>query len=195
MSAIGYGQPHGRAASAPQLIRRSHQAGLGALMLVISGLWLAAAIGGVLTGNPAIVPGLEGSGAFWAGAVGATLAALSLHWLVRRQTVTVEHGALLVTERSLLGSRSWREPLSNYREIRGRHEQRAHRDGWRTWYVVQLRHPEPARTVELARSRDPAAIEARARDYARRFGLPLAWEQPRSTSGSQIGVRAADLQA
>lgn len=195
MSAIGYVEPRVEVASAPLLIRRSGEAGLGALMLAIAGLWLAAAIGGVLTGNPAIVPGLGGSGALWAGGVGAALAALSLHWIARRQTVIVGRGALLVTKRSLLGSWSWREPLSNYREIRGHHEQRPHRDGWRTWYVVQLWHPERAKRVELARSRDPAAIEARARDYARRFGLPLAWDQHQSTIGSQVRVRAADLHA
>ena len=180
MSAIGYGQAQVEAGSAPPLIRRSGHAGLGTLMLAIATIWLGAAINGVLRGHPAILPGLGGSGALWAGAVGAGLAALSLHWIVRRQTVLIEDDVLLVTERSLFGSRSWREPLSNYREIRGRHEQQPHRDGWRRWYVVQLWHPVPTKRVELARSRDPAAIEAGVRAYVRRVGLPLVWQQQES---------------
>jgi hypothetical protein len=109
--------------------------------------------------------------------------------------VVLTRGALLVTERSLLRGRTWREPLSSYREIRCQVEQRPHRYGRRSWYVVQLWHPEPAKRVELARARDPAAIDARARAYARRFGLPLVWEQPESTMVERDGVQAADHHA
>jgi hypothetical protein len=192
MSAIGYVQPGVEATLAPPLIRRTGQAPLGVLGLAIASVWLAAAISGALAGRPAIVPGLGSSGAYWAGAVGAALAALSLHWIMRRRTVLIDHGALFVTERWLLGGHTWREPLSNYREIRGSTEQQAHRYGRRTWYVVQLWHPEATKKVELARARDPAAIEALARNYARRVGLPLAWEQPELTLADQTGRHAED---
>lgn len=183
MSASGYPGPEVDAGPAPRLIRRTGQAALGALVLAIASLWLTAAISGVLAGNPAIVPGLGSSGAYWAGAVGAALAVLALHWIVRWQAVVVDGVAVFVTERSLLGSRTWREPLSNYREIRASHEQQPHRYGVRTWYVVQLWHPEPAKTVELARARDPGLIEARARECARHFGLPLSSRRRDASAG------------
>jgi hypothetical protein len=192
MSAIGYVEPGVEATSAPPLIRRAGHAPLGALVLAIASVWLAAAISGTLAGRAAIVPGLGSSGAFWAGVVGAALAALALHWIVRRQTVVIDGGALVVSERSLLGGHTWREPLANYREIRGSTEQRPHRYGRRTWYIVQLSHPEAAKKLELARARDRAAIEALARDYARRLGLPLTWEQPESGPADQAEVHAAD---
>lgn len=195
MSALGYAKPGVEATAVPLLIRRSGNADLGALVLAVACLWIAAAIRGALAGNPAVVPGLGSSGAYWAGAVGAALALLGLHCIVRRQTLMIERGTLLVTARSFLGGHTWCEPLAHYPEIRGHVEQRPHRYGWRTWHVVQLWHPEPAKRVELARARDPAALEARARDFGRRFGLPLVWERPRSTIVSPAGVHAADHHA
>jgi hypothetical protein len=179
-------------APAQLLVRRSPYAPLGALVLAVASVWLAVAVRGAVAGNPAIVPGLGSSGAYCAGAVGAALAVLGLHWALRRRTVVVDRGALLVTERSLFGGRRWREPLANYREIRGRIEQRPHRYGPRRWHVVMLWHPEPARTIELARARDPAAARSRAQEYARRFGLPLVWEQAPTIMAAPAAAPAAD---
>lgn len=192
MSASGRRGQDANATPAPLLIQRSPHAAVGALVLAVASLWLAITIRGALAGNPAIVPGLGSSGAYWAGALGAALAGLGLHWALRRQTVVIDRGALLVTKRSLFGRHSWREPLANYREIRGHIEQRPHRYGPRSWYVVQLWHPERAKRIELARARDRAAIEAHARDCARRFGLPLVWQQPPSTVAEPAGAHAAD---
>jgi hypothetical protein len=112
--------------------------------------------------------------------------------MLRRQTIVMIRGALVVTERSLLPARTWREPLSSYREIRCQVEQRPHRYGRRSWYVVRLWHPEPGKRIELARAREAAAIEARARDCARRLGLPLVWEQRPSHIADQARVHGAD---
>jgi hypothetical protein len=158
-------------AGAPLLFRRAERAPLGGLLLVIAMLWLAAAIGGFVGGHPAIIPGLGSSGAYVAGGLGAALAVIALDWLVRGRTITIARGTVAVTERSLLGGHAWREPLANYREIRACGEQRPHRYGTRSWYVVRLCHPEPGKTVELARAKDPALIERRAQDYAARCGL------------------------
>ena len=143
---------------------------------------------GSLGGSPAVIPGLGAAGAYWAAGVGAALALLAVHLMLRRQTVVMTRGALVVTERSLLPARTWREPLSSYREIRCQVEQRPHRYGRRSWYVVRLWHPEPGKRVELARARDAAAIEERARDCARRLGLPLVWEQRPSIIADQTSV-------
>jgi hypothetical protein len=124
---------------------------LGALLLVIAVLWLGAAIHGVVAGDPAIVPGLGAGGAYLVGALGVALALYALDWMVRGRTVVISQGAVAVTDRSLRGSRAWREPLANYREIRAYRELHTHRAGVRSWFVVRLWHPEPAKAIELAR--------------------------------------------
>lgn len=173
-------------------IRRPGHVALGALLMMVASLWLAAALRGSLGGSPAIIPGLGSFGAYLATAVGLALAVLAAHWMLRRQTVALTRGALVVTERSLLRGRTWREPLSSYREIRCQVEQRPHRYGRRSWYVVRLWHPEPGKRVELASASDPAALEERAHDCARRLGLPLVWEQWPSISTDQAKVHGTD---
>jgi hypothetical protein len=163
---------------------------LAALLLVLASVWLTAGIRGLFS-NQAIIPGLAASGAYWAAAGGVALALLALHLMRHRQTVVMISGAIVVTERSLLRSRTWREPLSSYREIRCDVEQQPHRYGRRSWYVVRLWHLDPGTRVELARARDPAAIEERAHDCARRLGLPLVWQQGPSSMVDQAGVHGA----
>jgi hypothetical protein len=180
------------AISAPLVIRRTARAPLGALLLVIATLWLGAAIHGLVAGAPAIVPGLGTIGAHLAGALGAALALLASDWLVRGCTVVIGRGAVAVTDRSLLGRRTWREPLANYSEIRACREQRPHRAGVRSWYVVRLCHPEPAGTIDLARAKDPASIERRARAWAGRLGLPLSCQLGAATAAAAHDAERRD---
>jgi hypothetical protein len=174
MPAQGYARAEMQAA-APLMIRRADRAPLGALLLVIATLWLAAAISGWVGGKAAIIPGFGSSGAYFAGALGAALAVIALTWMVRGRIVVIGRGTVAVTVWSLLGRHAWHEPLANYREIRVDREQRPHRYGARSWYVVRLWHPEPGKTIELARAKDAALIERRAREHAGRCGLPLSW--------------------
>jgi hypothetical protein len=101
-------------------------------------------------------------------------------WMVRGRTVVIGRGTVAVTDRSWFGGHSWREPLANYREICAYREFRTHRAGVRSWYVVRLWHPEPAKAIELACAKDPVLIERQALDWARRLGLPLSWQQIRT---------------
>lgn len=164
------------------LIRRTDRAPLGGLLLVIAMLWLAAAISGFIGGDPRIIPGLGAAGAYLAGALGVAFAVIAVDWMVRGRTVVIGRGTVAVTDRALLGGSSWREPLANYCEIRACREQRSYCSGVRSWYLVRLWHPEPAKAVELARAKDPARIEQRAREYAQRLGLPLSWQWNESTA-------------
>jgi hypothetical protein len=192
MAASGHaGEDEDVTLGSPPIRSPGHPA-LAALLLVLASVWLGAAIRGALGGDLAIIPGLGDSGGYLAAAVGVALALLAVHWMLRRQTVVITRGALVVTERSLLRSRAWREPLSSYREIRCHVEQQRHRYGRRSWYVARLWHPEPGRRVELARARDLAMIEERARDCARRLGLPLVWQQAPPFMADQAGVHGAD---
>jgi hypothetical protein len=168
---------------APLLVRRADRAPLGGLLLAIAILWLAAAITAFFDGDLTIVPGLGAAGAYLAAAVGAAFALIAVDWIVRGRTVVIDRGTVAVTDRSLRGGSSWREPLANYREIRACREQRSYRSGVRSWYLVRLWHPEPGKAVELARAKDPARIEQRARDYAQHLGLPLSWQWTEGTTG------------
>lgn len=192
MAASGHAGEHGDVTVPSGPIRRPGHPALAALLLILASVWLAAGIRGGLAGNPAIIPGLGASGAYWAAVVGAALALLAAHLMRHRQTVVVIRGAIVVTERSWLRSRTWREPLSGYREIRCAVEHQPHRYGRRRWHVARLWHPEPRKRVELARTRDAAAIEEHAREYARRLGLPLVWQQRPSFMLDQAGVDGAD---
>jgi hypothetical protein len=192
MAARGHAGEDGDVTLASLPIRSPGHPALAALLLVLASVWLAAGIRGALSGDPVVIPGLGASGAYWAAAVGVALALLTVLLLLRRRTVTVAGGALVVTARSLLRSRTWEEPLSSYGEVRCDVEQQPHRYGRRSWYVVRLWHPEPRKRVELARARDPAAIEERARECARRLGLPLVWQQRPSSMVDQAGVHGAD---
>jgi hypothetical protein len=181
MPASAYAEAE-RDGGAPLLIRRTDRAPLGGLLLVIAMLWLAAAISGFVGGDLTIIPGLGAAGAYLAGALGVAFAVIAVDWMVRGRTVVIRRGTVAVTDRALLGGSSWREPLANYREIRACREQRSHCSGVRSWYLVRLWHPQPAKAVELARAKDPARIEQRAREYAQRLGLPLSWQWNESTA-------------
>ena len=182
--------------TAPLRIRQTARAPLGVLLLVIAALWLGAAIHGLLAGHSAIVPGLGAGSAYPVGAFGVALALLALDWMVRGRTVVISRGAVAVTDRSLRGSRAWREPLANYGEIHAYRELRTHRAGVRSWYVVRLWHPEPAKAIELARAKDPALIEQHARDWARRLGLPLSWQRYKpTTAATGRAERASEIGA
>jgi hypothetical protein len=165
---------------------------LGWILLAIASLWLAIPLWGLLTAAAAIVPGLGSAGAYCAGAVGVALALIAWHWIVRREVVVVHRGVVAVTRRGLFGGHAWREPLANYREIHARLEEQPHRYGLRRWHVIELWHPEPAKTIELARTRDPGAGSEQGEVWAGRLALPLRWQPHEHPARSEQEVRNED---
>jgi hypothetical protein len=161
------------AGAAPIMIRRRRQALPGGLMLAIAAVWCAVPIRGLLAGAPDVIPGLGVVGAAGALLIGTVLGVLGLSWIVRCKVVVIDRDLVEVTERRLTGTRVWHEPLTGYRGVRERQEQRPHRYGARIWHVIELWHPEAEKTVELARARDAGAVERAAHSWARRLALPL----------------------
>jgi hypothetical protein len=159
--------------AAPITIRCRRQVLLGGFLLTIAGLWIAVPLKALLVDASAGVPGLGVLGALGATMIGAALALLALSWIVRCRVWVIEQGLIRMTERRLTGVRAWEESLARYRGVSCRYERRSNRYGARSWYVVEAGHPEPAKTVELARSNDPHLIELCAETWARRLGLPL----------------------
>lgn len=167
--------PVADAAPAPIMIRHRHRALLGGLLLAIASVWLAVSLGALQAGALEL-PGTGMAGAVGAFAVGSALALIGLEWIARCQIVVLDRGRLRVTERRLTGERVFEESLASYHGLRLRCEQLPDRYGWRSWYLVEVWHGDPTKTVELARSKDPCLVEQRAEDWARRLDLPLCRE-------------------
>lgn len=177
VSAARRAKPKADVSASRIVIRRRHQALPGFLVLAMASVWCAVPIRGLLIGTPEVVPGLGMIGATGALMVGTALALLGLSWIVRFEVLVIDRGLVGMTARRLTGARVWHEPLTGYRGIRARQEQRFHRYGTRIWHVVELWHPETAKTVELARTRDPRVAERSTQSWARRLDLPL-WPPP-----------------
>lgn len=165
-------EPAADAGSERIVIRRRRQALLGVLLLVIASAWVAVPVRELMIGGPEIMPGLGVAGLGLVLAVGLGLAATALSWIVRREIVVIDRDSVGMTDRRPIGTRSWHEPLSSYHGVRLRKEQRPHRYGSRTWSVVELWHPETAKTIELTRTRDPRLAADDTEAWARRLALP-----------------------
>lgn len=171
------------------VIRRGRLAFLGGLLLVIASVWIGVPVRGLLVGGQEIVPGLGALGAGGALLIGGMLAVIALSWMVRRQVVTVEGNLVRMTDRRLSGTRVWREPLAGYRGVRRRCESRPHRYGARHWHIVELWHPEPAKSLELVRTKDPRLADEQAPVWARRLGLPLCRDTPEAPARAERASR------
>jgi hypothetical protein len=190
-------EPVADAAAATITIRRRREALLGGFLLAIAGLWIAVPVRGLLLDFSAAVPDLGVPDTIVAILIGAALAMLAVSWIVRCQVLVIDQGLVRMTDRRLTGLRAWEESLARYRGVRLRHEQLPHRYGSRSCYIIEVWHPEPAKTVELERSKDPRLIERGAEAWARRLALPLCQEpserpaRPQKRARGQIAEEAA----
>jgi hypothetical protein len=173
------------AASAPITIRRRRQAPVGGFLLVVAGVWIAVPLRRLLLEISAAVPGPGVAGAIGAFVIGVALALLALSWIVRCELWVIDQGLVRMSDRRLRGTRFWADSLARYRGVRHRREQRSHRYGSRSWYVVEAWHPEPAKTIELARSKDPRLVGREAKIWARRLALPLCQEHDQAPARSE----------
>lgn len=159
--------------AAPFVVRRGRDRLPAALLLLVSSIWVAVAVRGLLAGDPQAMPGLGLWGACGALVVGAALALVALDRLCRVERIVIANGVVAVTIRQLARRTTWREPLANYPGLCRRREPRPHRYGARSWYAIDLWHPDPSKSIELARAKDAAGIAGPARILARDLGLPL----------------------
>jgi hypothetical protein len=188
-SAHSQAGPVADVASAPITIRQRPRALLGGLLLAIASVWLAASLGALRAGGLEALFGPGPAGAIGTFAIGAVLALAGLGWIGRCRTVVLDQGRLRATERGLTGGRVLEESLARYHGLRVRRQQLPHRYGRRSWYVLEAWHREPAKTVELARSKDPRLAEQWAEDWARRLGLPLCHEPEERHARADASLR------
>jgi hypothetical protein len=182
-------EPVADAATATITIRRRRDALLGGFLLTIAGLWIAVPLRGLLLDTSAAMPFQGIAGTIVVFLVGAALALLAVSWIVRCQVLVIDQGLVRVTDRRLTGLRVWEESLARYRGLRLRHERLPHRYGSRSCYIIEISHPEPAKTVELERSKDPRLIERGAAVWARRLVLPLCQEPDERPARSRKRAR------
>jgi hypothetical protein len=198
VSAHSQMEPAADAAAAAIMIRHRPRGLLGGFLLAIAGIWLAVALRSLHAGALEALPGAGAAGAVGAMAIGMALALIGVEWIARCRIVELDQGRLRATERRLTGDRVFEESLARYHGLRLRREQLPHRYGRRSWYVVEAWHGEPAKTVELARSKDPRRVEQWAEDWARRLALPLCQEPDEHDARAQrptLDVRAAEAAA
>jgi hypothetical protein len=182
-------EPVADAAAATITIRRRRDALLGGFLLAMAGLWVAVPLRGLLLDPSAPMPHPGVPGTIFPILFGAALGMVAVSWIVRCQALVIDQGLVRMTDRRLTGLRVWEESLARYRGVRVRHEQLPHRYGSRNCYVIEVWHPEPAKTVELERSKDPHLIERGAAVWAQRLGLPLCQEPHARPARSQKPAR------
>jgi hypothetical protein len=178
-------EPIADAAAAMVTIGRRRDALLGGVLLAIAGLWIAVPLKGLLLDTSAAMPHPDVPGTIAPVLVGAALAMLAVSWILRCQVLVIDQGMVRMTDRRLTGLRVWENSLARYRGVRLRHERLPHRYGSRSCYAIEMWHPEPAKTVELERSKDPRLMERGAKVWARRLALPLLQEPDQPPARSQ----------
>ena len=94
-----------------------------------------------------------------------------------RKTISISKDRVAVIERGLFGMTSWEEPLSNYKGVMARSKDVSRRGkighNIYTVYLVDLCHPDDARTVTLFASKSDEDWQSSAEDAAARLGLRM----------------------
>ena len=120
-------------------------------------------------------------------AIGLGILLFGLHQLLWRETVTLDGLFVAVTERGLLGATSWREPITGYRGVLSQIRRVKTRNSSYTLYIVDLRHDDPKRTVNLYTASRQEGWRAKWEAYARWLKLPALEED-------EIGLVAREVE-
>jgi hypothetical protein len=122
-------------------------------------------------------------------AIGLGILAFGIRNLVWRRSVSFDGRNFSVTERGLLGGKSWTEPLSGYDGVLRKTKRVKTKNSSYTLYMVDLIHPDPDRRINLYTDTSSGEFRAKWEEYARQLNLP-AFEE-----GDGVAVRreAADL--
>lgn len=112
--------------------------------------------------------------------VGVLIFLLGVHLFIRRKEVVLDAEHVAVRTRGLIGSKAWEEPLSAYRGvmIRSRWVTGGQHGQSHQVFLVELKHEDPKKTVEVFESRRDRGWHATWRDISLRFRLPAMEETP-----------------
>ncbi len=103
--------------------------------------------------------------------IGTGIVLLGLHFLVRKKEITLTEREVSVRTRSLLGVRTWTEPLSNYEGVRGYTVTRSRGKSHYLVGVLELYHPEKAKRIQLVEGLPPRRLRAELEEVSRTLGL------------------------
>jgi hypothetical protein len=104
--------------------------------------------------------------------VGLGLLAYGIHILLWRQTVFFDGHRFTVTERGLMGVKSWSEPLSAYDGVLRRTRLVRTKNSSYTLYMIDLVHPDPDRHINLYTDTRETGFREMWEEYAKRLRLP-----------------------
>lgn len=121
--------------------------------------------------------------------IGLGMLAFGIHNLVWRRRIAFNGKAFSVTERGLLGTRSWTEPLSSFDGVLRKTKKIKTKNSSYTLYMVDLVHPDPDRRINLYTHTSDAGFRAKWEGYARLLDLPAFDEG----DGGIVRREAADL--
>lgn len=108
--------------------------------------------------------------------IGVGIALYGLHLILHRKSITIDKYFVAVAERGLLGAKAWREQISGYRGVLARTRRVSTKHSSYTLYLVDLKHDDDAKTINLYTARGDRHWRSRWEDYARRLGLPALEE-------------------
>lgn len=109
--------------------------------------------------------------------IGVGIALFGLHMILHRRSITIDRYFVAVAERGLRGARQWREQISGYRGVLARTRRVSTKHSSYTLYLVDLKHDDDAKTINLYTARGDRQWRSRWEDYARRLGLPTLEER------------------
>ncbi|WP_167228019.1 hypothetical protein [Pelagibius litoralis] len=118
---------------------------------------------------PEVLPVLAGGGLLY------------LAFLSRRsgRDVSFEHSGVSVKGLWFLRAEDWWMPYSAFDGVEGKAERVLRGQYYRTFYVIQLRHPEPEKNIPLfvhypgSRGMDQAVLAQKTKDYAQALGVAV----------------------
>ena len=121
--------------------------------------------------------------------IGIGILAFGLHNLLWRRHIVYDGKTFSVTERGLLGTKSWTEPLSSFDGVLRKTKRVKTKNSSYTLYIIDLVHPDPDRRINLYTHTSDSGFRAKWESYARSLDLPAFDEG----DGGIIRREAADL--
>ena len=106
--------------------------------------------------------------------IGLALFVFGLKLVTTRRVIEISEETVHFTQRSLFGTKSWEEPLKNFKGVWSHsvyYSGGKNSSGY-TAYKLELLHPDRKKRLRLYESRSPEGLRARQQNYCRKLQLP-----------------------
>jgi hypothetical protein len=163
---------------------------LAVFLILIGSIWLAIVSGIVF---PIFLSERTADIGTWAMAisfplVGVGMLLFGIFQLGITRSLNISRTNIGFKERSLLGTKSWQEPLSRYQGVRHYAREIKREESSNFFQIIELAHPDEGRTVPLYVQPGMTMPRAKIEDYASALDLPVLGED-----GGEAVRQVADL--